>query len=473
MLRFTALLVALLCCLPTAAQAPNAAPAAPAPLPAMPAPLAKEQFRLRRAALAQLVRERHGDAVVVLRGGGKASDMGAFTQDQDFLYLTGVSEPDVALLLIPAADGTLARDELLVPPFSRFAATWEGDYLAPGEESATRTGFQTCGNVRSLERLLGELLQPDADGKPPTIVTAKSAAPRLGSTPGKAAEAATATKGDKFDGRTSREEAFVDALEAKFPGVQVRPLEPLLLALRPHKSPEEIELLRQSARIAADGIAEAMKSARPGLYESHLAAVARYVFSLRGAGPDAYAAIVGAGPNGCILHYNAGTRQLAEDDLIVMDYAPTVHGYCSDVTRTFPASGKFTPEQRKLVQDVYDVQQELLAMVKPGVRISALYAACAEKLIARGYRNDHGCTHHVGLAVHDPSVDELQAGMVVTVEPGAYLRDKGMGCRIEDTVLVTATGYENLSKDVPKAPDEIEALMRSPGVVDVPVGLPR
>ena len=194
---------------------------------------------------------------------------------------------------------------------------------------------------------------------------------------------------------------------------------------------------------------------------------------MRGAGPDAYAAIVGAGANGCILHYSACSKVLEKDDLIVMDYAATLHGYASDVTRTFPASGRFSKEQKKLVQDVYEIQQELIAQVKPGARLSQLGRQCSELLRARGYRSDHGPCHHVGLAVHDPSVDVLAPGMVITVEPGAYLRDRGMGCRIEDIVLVTANGHEVLSAGCPSEPAAIEALMRERGVVDVPVGARR
>lgn len=163
-------------------------------------------------------------------------------------------------------------------------------------------------------------------------------------------------------------------------------------------------------------------------------------------------------------------RKLRPDDLVVMDYAPTLHGYASDVTRTFPASGRFSPAQRKLVQDVCEIQQALLAMVKPGARLGDLGATCAQLLKERGYASDHGPCHHVGLAVHDPSVDELAPGMVITVEPGAYLRDQGMGCRIEDTVLVTATGHEVLSAGVPSTPDAIEALMRKKGVLDGKAG---
>lgn len=465
-------LVLLLAAGTTLAQ--HAPPAPPAALDALApaAPLPPQAFQARRAALAAAAVAAHPGRrlVVAVRGGARAADMSAFVQDQDFLYLTGVAEPGLAMLLVVSADGALQRDELLVPPFSRFAATWDGRFLAPGDEAAQRTGFRTCGNVRRLGAELDELVSPDADGQRPIVLVLQQPAARLGSTPRKAAEAAQAIADDRFDGRSSREQAFAATLRQRHEGLELVALEPLLHPLRTQKSDPEIELLRQSARIAAAGIAEAMRGTRPGLFEYQVAAAARFTFSLHGAGPDAYAAIVGGGPNGCILHYNACDRRLEPDDLIVMDYAPTLHGYASDVTRTFPASGRFTEGQRKLVQDVHDVQQQLLAMVRPGARLSAIGARCAELLRERGYRNDHGPCHHVGLAVHDPSVDVLQAGMVITVEPGAYLRDQGMGCRIEDTVLVTADGCEVLSVGVPSTPDAIEALMAAPGLLDAALG---
>lgn len=453
-------LAALLTAVATAQQ-PVPAPMAPLP------PLPKEEFQARRAALAKALVAAHPDrrVVVLLRGAGKAADMGPFVQTQDFLYLTGVNEPDLAMLLVPGKDGTLATDELLVPPFSRFAATWDGDFLAPGEASATRTGFAVCGNVRALAERLGALLAADADGKRPLLLTLTQPAPRIGGTPRKAADAAAEVQKDPFDGRSSREDALVQALQKQFAGVDITGLERTLGALRAHKSPAEIALLRRSAEIAGLGIAEAMRGCEPGQFEYQLAAAARFQFSLHGAGTDAYAAIVGGGPNGCILHYSALTRQLQKDDLIVMDYAPTLQGYASDVTRTFPANGTFSPAQRKLVQDVHDIQQELIAMVKPGAKLSAIGARCTELLVARGYKSDHGPCHHVGLAVHDPSVDTLAAGMVITVEPGAYLRDVGMGCRIEDTILVTEGGCEVFSRNVPSTPEAIEALMKEPGLL--------
>ncbi|HEU4420111.1 MAG TPA: aminopeptidase P N-terminal domain-containing protein, partial [Planctomycetota bacterium] len=319
----------------------------PAALPEPAAALDQQQFKARRQALARSIMSQHTDGavVVLVRGATKRSDMGRFAQEQDFLYLSGVSEPDVALLMVLGPDGTLARDELLVPPFNPLAANWDGKFLAPGEEASKRTGFATVGNVRSLATRLEELLALDAQNKRPTLFTPMKAAARLGSTPAKAGETAGGTKADVLDGRGTRESVLVEKLTAAYAGLEVKSLEPFVHRLRPHKSPAELELLRQSSRIAAEGIAEAMKGTRPGLYEFQLAAVARYVFSLRGAGPDAYAAIVGAGPNGCILHYNACTRRIEDSDLIVMDYAPTLNGYASDVTRTFPASGRFSDAQ--------------------------------------------------------------------------------------------------------------------------------
>ncbi len=452
------------------AQAPPAG-VLPAPMP----PLGAEQFAARRTAVAAAIAKAHANqpCVVLVRGAGKQADFGTFAQDQDFFYLSGVSEPGIALLLVIGADGALLRDELLVPPHSPFAATWDGRFLAPGADAAQRTGFQTAGNVRSLEATLAEVLAADAAGKRPLLFTLVKPAARLGSTPSKANDAANGINKDKLDGRSSREDALSLVLKAAHKDLQVESLERILHAMRPHKSEAEVAVLRRCSEIAAEGIAETMKSCEVHHYEYQLAATARFVFSLRGAGPDAYAAIVGGGPNGCVLHYNTCDRQLQADDLIVMDYAPTLHGYATDVTRTFPASGKFSPAQRKLVQDVHDIQTALIADVKPGASLAAIGKKCAEMLKERGYRNDHGPCHHVGLAVHDPHVDVLAAGMVITVEPGAYLRDKGMGCRIEDTILVTATGNEVLSKHVPSTPDAIEALMAKPGVLSVPVGLPR
>jgi Xaa-Pro aminopeptidase len=414
--------------------------------------------------------EEIGSGVILLRGAAKHEDMGTFYQDHEFFYLTGVSEPDVSMLLHPSSK----KEALLVPPFNRFTAKWDGARLAPGERSAKSSGFTEVGNSRGLLKRLDDVLATNSDGNRPVLWTLMTPSPGRTGTINSKSAAVIARARDPLDGRKGRQEVLVEQLQARYPGLEIRDLSSTLNTMRGTKSPEEIAQVACATEAAVQGIAEAMKSTEVGMYEYQIAAVARYVFSRLGAGADAYAAIVGAGPNGCILHYSANTRQIRDGDLIVMDYGPTVHGYATDVTRTFPANGKFTPAQRELVQDVHDVQKQLLSMVRPGTTLAELSRACGKLLMAKGYRVDHGPSHHVGLAVHDmgPSRDSLEPGMILTVEPGAYLHDEEMGCRIEDTILVTETGFLNLSGSLPSSPDEIEALMKLNGLAQQEIGLP-
>lgn len=433
-----------------------------------PPPIPTDFFAGRRRALIELVAARvePGEThLIVLRGSPGRPDMAGVYQDHDFYYLSGVSEFGVAMLLSPAT----GKEELLVQPFNRFTAMWNAVRLAPGEAAAQLTGFQEVGNVVGLRRRL-KALAGEVTG---TLViwTQLQPQPNKTSTSASASSFAQSIARDRFDRRQSREQAFEANLEDLIEGVVIKDVGPLIGGLRAVKTAEEIAQIRAASAIAVEGIAEAMKSTRPGVFEFQIAAAARYVFSRLGGGPDAYAAIVGSGPNGCILHYNRNDRRVEDGDLIVMDYGPTVNGYCTDVTRTFPANGKFTPEQRELVSDVYEVQRALIERIEPGARVSALSSLCGRLLRKKGYRVDHGPCHHVGLAVHDKQGDVLEPGMLITVEPGAYLRDQGMGCRIEDVVLVTETGCESLSGHLAASPDAIEQLMRGPGVQQQSVGL--
>lgn len=426
-----------------------------------PAPIGADFFAGRR----QELMRRLGDGVVLVMADAAPGGFQQFFQNNEFYYLSGIVEPGIAMLLLPKAGKSL----LLVHPYNRFTATWDGDRLTPGEESAKRTGFDEVGNVRQLDDLLDQHLAAGEGGARPTLWTVGSPRRERGERSGRGGRGNAAPA---IDERPSRTQAIVGNLAERYEGLEIKDITRTLNQMRGVKTPEEIEAIKGSTDLACQAIAEAMKSTEPGMYEFQVAAVARYVLTRLGAGHDAYNAIVGGGPNGCVLHYNALTRKLREDDLIVMDYAGTLNEYCSDVTRTFPANGKFSPEQRKLVEDVWDVQQKLIAAVKPGAKLSALSRMCSELLRERGYRSDHGPCHHVGLDVHDQGGDVLEPGMLITVEPGAYLRDVGMGCRIEDVVLVTETGCVNLSAHLPSRPDEIEQLMKRPGIAQQPVGLP-
>ena len=423
-----------------------------------PAPLPKEFFAGRRAALMDQIAAEEGRHVVLLTAGAAVTNKwDTFRQGNEFYYMTGVREPALACLLFPND----RKELLLVQPFSRFTAKWDGARLAPGAAAAERTGFAEVGNVRLLEDLLEQALQPDEAGERPTLWTVTPPAERV--------------QGRKtaLTDAPSREQAIVDNLKSRFEGLEIRNVRRLINGLRGVKTPEEIAAIQASTDVACHGIAEAMKSTVPGMFEYQVAAVARYVFSRLGAKHDAYGAIVGGGPNGCILHYRAGNRALRDDDLIVMDYGGTINNYATDVTRTFPANGEFSPAQRKLVEDVCDVQQALVAMVEPGRTLAELSAASRQLLADKGYKSAHGPCHHVGLDVHDQGAAKLEPGMLITVEPGAYLDDQGMGCRIEDVILVTEEGHLNLSAHLPSRPDDIEKLMALPGIAQQGIGLPK
>jgi Xaa-Pro aminopeptidase len=205
-----------------------------------------------------------------------------------------------------------------------------------------------------------------------------------------------------------------------------------------------------------------MRSAAPGMFEYQLAAVAEFVYLWHGASGYAFFPIVGSGPNSCMPHYHANGRRMEEGDIVVMDFGPDSGYYASDITRTFPVSGRFNAEQARVYRVVLEAQKAALRAVRPGATFNDVEDA-ADKVLRRGgydrYKK-HVIGHYVGMAVHDVGEAEpFQPGMVLAVEPGVYIPEKSLGIRIEDTVAVTESGCEILTGDVPKEMDEIEKLM--------------
>jgi Xaa-Pro aminopeptidase len=233
----------------------------------------------------------------------------------------------------------------------------------------------------------------------------------------------------------------------------------------------EIARLRRAIDITAAAQREAMRGAEPGMFEYELEAIVEYVFRSFGAERVGFPTIVGSGPNSVILHHDTNRRRTTAGDLVVIDAGAEYGYYTADVTRTFPVSGEFTPRQRGIYELVLATQKTVIAAVRPGVTIWALEG------IARRYMREHsgelcgdatcdryfvhGLCHWLGMDVHDVGdyTRALEPGMVLTVEPGIYLADEGLGVRIEDDVLVTETGHEVLSATAPKSVEEIESLM--------------
>lgn len=252
----------------------------------------------------------------------------------------------------------------------------------------------------------------------------------------------------------------------------------LVGSLREIKTPEELGLLRKSVFLSSIAHEEVMKAIHPNMSEMELSGLFQYVHKKYGAEDEGYPPIVGAGANGCILHYGENLATQVDNQLVLMDVGSEYHGYSADVTRTVPANGKFTPEQKAIYQLVYDAQEEVFKLCKEGTPWGALNQKATEVLadgllklgiikekseVRRYY--PHGCSHHMGLDVHDKNVSPvLKENMVITVEPGIYI-PKGSPCdkkwwdigvRIEDDVVIGKNSYENLSVAAPRKVEDVE-----------------
>lgn len=262
-------------------------------------------------------------------------------------------------------------------------------------------------------------------------------------------------------------------LEQQFPGLKVKNALPLFGKLREIKSEAELRLMRESINLTWNGIKRAMLDCQPGRWEYELQADIEYEMTRGGADFPSWTPIVGSGENSLILHYDDNRRQMKDGDLVVMDVGAEYYGYACDITRTIPVFGKFTEAQAEVYDLVLRAQEEVVKMVKPGTTMKDMDTKAKEVITQAGYGKyiRHGVTHPLGIDAHDIwASDTLQAGMVLTVEPGIYIPInadsietdfRGFGIRIEDDVLVTETGCEVLTKDVPEEILEIEELMRN------------
>ncbi len=262
----------------------------------------------------------------------------------------------------------------------------------------------------------------------------------------------------------------------------------IMTDLREIKEPAEIELLRKAVYISCMGQVEVMKAMHPNMSETEVQGIHEFVFKKYGTEYEGYPSIVGAGHNGCVLHYIKNDKLQVNDDLVLMDLGAEYHGYTADITRTIPASGKFTPEQKAIYDLVYKAQEESFKICKPGESIrqttTISQQVIAEGLMELGIIKDasevrryfpHGVSHHIGLDVHDRgNYDVFEKDMLLTVEPGIYIPENspcdpkwwGIAVRIEDDILITEDGYELLSAFAPRSTEEIEAMMAEPSIFE-------
>lgn len=271
--------------------------------------------------------------------------------------------------------------------------------------------------------------------------------------------------------------------------IDIRELNRYMSSLRGIKTPEEVELLRKAVFISTVGQVEVMKAMKPGMSETEIQGIHEYVFKKYGSEYEGYPSIVGAGNNGCILHYIENEKPHIESkEMILMDLGAEYHGYTADVTRTIPIDGEFSAEEKAIYDLVYKAQETAIQMCKPGVTFAEL-SKVAKDIINEGLAElgiikspsarhlyyPHGLSHHIGLDVHDlGTMGALAENMAITVEPGIYIPEGsdcdpkwwGIAVRIEDDVLITKNGFELLSSFAPRTTEEIEAMMKQPSPLD-------
>ncbi len=394
--------------------------------------------------------------IVLVRGLPKTRDYTSFRQDKNFWYLTGVESPGAALII----DVEKKHEILFLPKPSPMAETWEGELWDSGDAWVPAlTGFS---DVRPSNELEGVLRELTSNTK--TVWICKLPHVELGGCFDRAGPYDRAIEKDPLDGRTSREEALEDRLRETYK-VEVKDFAEILSELRRVKTDEELVALRNAARAGSQGMLAAMRATRPGVGEWELEALMTYEHRKLGATGPAYHAIVGSGPNALMLHYSECARRLKPAEMLLIDYAPEFDHYTSDITRSWPTDGEFSPRMVEIYDAVLEAQLAGIAAVKPGATMRDVDRACRKVLSEQGLSKlmPHGACHYVGMEVHDvgAGAKPLEPGVVFTVEPGVYEPATGIGVRIEDVVVVTADGCEVITSDVPKERATIQALLRS------------
>lgn len=415
----------------------------------------------RRAALAAALKKETPNGLVLVRGLPSQRDYVRFQQDKSFWYLTGVESPN-ASLLIDLASG---EEILFLPKPNAMKERWEGEQWDSEDEwIRPTTGFR---DVRPGSELIGILKDRAAAAK--VVWISKEPWVTLSGCHDMAGPYDRAIERDPLDGRTSRENALEDKLEENF-GVEVRDCAPVLAELRRVKTSEELAALRRAAETGARSMTEAIRSTRAGLTERHLDAVMGFVHRAEGAAGPAYHGIVGCGPNALILHYSQVGRELRAGEMVLIDYAPEFDHYVSDITRSWPVDGTFTPRMAEIYDAVLASQAAGIAETRPGKTMADVEKACRRVLSERGLLKllPHGTCHYVGLEVHDvgENAKPFVPGVVFTIEPGVYEAATGIGVRIEDVVVVTETGCEVITAGVTKDRAALTRLVAEDGILD-------
>jgi Xaa-Pro aminopeptidase len=420
-----------------------------------------------------------------------------FRQDSNLYYLTGIDQPDTILVLMP---GNRERREILfVSPRDPVREHWEGHLLTSAEATA-QSGVATVYTTNDFEPFINAILSgtpfrtgPGSNEYDRFFGALKENRARLhlllSPKPG-------------LSGELTSPYQFANRVRERFFGFAMTDATPYMNELRQVKTAYEQQLLQQSADVSSEAHMAGMKAAKPGAYEYEVEAAIEYVYKKNGAFDWGYPSIVGSGPNATVLHYNASNRKMNAGELLLVDAAAHYKYVTVDITRTYPVSGRFTPEQRAIYDIVLDAQTQAMTVAKAGAVVNDVHQKTVDVikqgLLKLGLITDasgnqyrmwytHGAVHWIGMDVHDVGERNrpLAPGMAFVIEPGIYIREsaldnlpataenaalvaklrpavqkyKDIGIRIEDSFLLTENGLVRLSAKVPRTAEEVERFM--------------
>jgi Xaa-Pro aminopeptidase len=371
----------------------------------------------------------------------------AFLQDKNFDYFTGLQIPKAIFLLQKIKDKTVPA--LFIERGIPEREVWEGKKLTL-EAAKELTGIE---NIQYLD-----LFRSYISAKLPTIT-------RL----------IVNTNHTHMDDALDRRGNFVRKARERFIQLDCLALNKLMPALRMEKDEWEVEQLSRAIELTEKGIRRIYREAKAGMNEAELEAILRFEAVANQAKHLGFSPIIASGENATTLHYENNNCEIGENELVLLDVGAAWNNYSADISRTFPVAGKFSPRQKEVYAAVLSIQKEIIAMIKPGVTMQELNSKTLE-LIGKALKDlgliqdnseirkyyMHSIGHHLGLDTHDLSDNSkpLTAGCVITVEPGIYIKAEKIGVRIEDDILVTETGYRNLSESIPKEIADLEKLCK-------------
>lgn len=382
-----------------------------------------------------------------------------FVQSTDLFYLTGIDQEETTLVLFPDAHERKYRETLFIRESSESIVQWEGRKLTK-EDAKELSGIEEVHFAKDFEALVPALVF-EAEN----IYLLKNEHHR--------AARMVETRADRL----------VSSMQNKYPLHRYERLAPILKELRSLKSQEEIKLIKTACSITKKAFYKALSVIRPGTWEFEIEAEIQAEFLRNRSRRPAYESIIASGPNSCVLHYVKNDRRCREGEVVLMDFGAEYAGYASDLTRTVPVDGRFTPRQRRVYESVRTIQKTAIAMLKPGTTPKEYKEAVEEAAIKelvdiglislpetnkdRGEDQSfkkyfvHGVSHYLGLDVHDvgPGHAPFQAGMVFTCEPGIYIPEENLGIRIENDIYISESGPLDLTEEIPAEAEEIEGIM--------------